>query len=81
VRTTRRRYADGEPDPEGVGALKPEQQKSIERMEKFLDTLTATLGRLRDDDGEDGDGQDRAAQKRAAQRIARVVLREEKAKT
>jgi hypothetical protein len=62
-----------------VGALKPEQEKSLERMEKFLDTLTATLGRLGADDDEDGEEENRAAPKGAAQRIARVVLREEKA--
>ena len=62
---------------EGVGALKPEHEKSIERMEKFLDTLTSTLGRLgAEEEGEE----DRAAPKGAAERIAKVVLREEKAK-
>jgi hypothetical protein len=62
----------------GVDALEPEQKRSIERMTKFLDTLTERLGRLRADDDEDGKEQGNASPKGAAQRIARVILDDEK---
>jgi hypothetical protein len=62
----------------GVVPLEPEQERSIERITRFLDTLTERLGRLDTDDDDEGKEQGNASPKGAAQRIARVVLDEEK---
>jgi hypothetical protein len=57
-----------------VESLTPEQEKLLDRMSKFLDTLTDTLGRLHDDPEP---GKDKASPKGAAQRVARTVLKTE----
>jgi len=60
-----------------VDRLDPEQEKSFDRMTKFLDTLMERLGRLDTDDDDDGEEEGNASPKGAARRIARVVLAEE----
>jgi hypothetical protein len=62
----------------GVVALEPEQERAIERMSRFLDSLTERLGRLDTDDDDDGKEQGNASPKGAAQRVARVVNDQEK---
>jgi hypothetical protein len=62
----------------GVDALEPEQERSIERMTRFLDTLTERLGRLHTDDDEDGKDRGKASAKGAAERLARIILADEK---
>ena len=58
--------------------MEPEQERALERMSRFLDTLTERLGRLDTDDDDDGKEHGHASPKGAALRIARVVKDEEK---
>lgn len=58
--------------------MEPAQERAIERMTRFLDTLTERLGRLDTDDDNEGKEQGRASAKGAAVRIARIVKDEEK---
>jgi hypothetical protein len=58
--------------------LEPDQERSFERITKFLDTLTEQLGRLDTDQEEDGKREGNASPKGAASRIARVVLSDER---
>ena len=58
--------------------MEPAQERALERMTRFLDTLTEQLGRLDTDDDDDGKEQGAASPKGAAFRIARVVKDEEK---
>lgn len=58
---------------EEVDGLTPEQEETIRRMAKFLDTLTDQLGRLGADDDEAG-----AVPAGAAKRVARAVLKAER---
>jgi D-alanyl-D-alanine carboxypeptidase len=60
-----------------VEQLTPEQEKAIERMTTFLDTLTTKLGRVGDDTGE-GERERGASPKGAANRVATVVLKAER---
>lgn len=60
-----------------VEQLTPEQEKAIERMATFLDTLTTKLGRVDGDTGE-GERERGASPKGAANRVATVVLKAER---
>jgi len=54
--------------------LTPEQERALDRMTKFIDTLTEELGRRF---GEPDKGEDRASVAGAAKRLADVVLKAE----
>ena len=60
-----------------VEQLTPEQEKAIERMATFLDTLTTKLEKLGDDPGDGGDDKGASA-KGAANRVATLVLKAER---
>jgi hypothetical protein len=61
----------------GGGAVTPEQERLLDRMTKFLDTLTDTLGKAQ---GDPGPAKDKASPTGAAERIARTILEAEGAK-
>jgi hypothetical protein len=61
-----------------VEGLTPEQEDAIKRMTTFIDTLTEELGK-RDGRVEEGEAEEGAAPAGAAKRVARTVLKAEKA--
>lgn len=57
--------------------MTPEQEKLLDRMTRFLDTLTETLGKSH---GGSGSEKDKASPMGAAERVARTILEAESAK-
>lgn len=64
-------------EPREVEVVTPEQEKLLDRMSKFLDTLTETLGEGHEDPEPE---KDKASPRGAARRVARTILEAESAK-
>lgn len=56
--------------------MTPEQEKLLDRMSKFIDTLTDALGRGHEDPEPEPE-KDKASPRGAAKRVARTILEAE----